>query len=305
MNVTSFDLNHARALHYLLEEAHVARAAHRLGITPAAASNALRRLRVDFDDPLLLRSGRTLVRTPRAEALRDDAKAIVQAAERLLEQGAPFDPETARWEIVLTTSDRVAELLLPTLDRLVARRAPQAQLTVRTVTVGVEAFLRDHGGVAIVAEFAKEGDLRTEPLFVDDFVCAMRKGHPVATGRWTLKRFAQQEHVLVAPQARSGRGVVDALLERHGLTRQITRVVTTFSLALPLLVDSERIAVLPRSFTQRHARSLGLVVRPVPLTMKPFEMLLVWHAGRERDPKHVWLRGLVHDAVRTAALPRP
>ena len=75
MKVSQFDLNHGRALHQLLEEAHVARAAKGLGITPAAASNALRRLREEFEDPLLVRQGRTLVRTPLAEALRRPTRA--------------------------------------------------------------------------------------------------------------------------------------------------------------------------------------------------------------------------------------
>lgn len=98
MKLSAFDLNHARALHHLLEEAHVARAARRLGITPAAASNALHRLRVDFGDPLLFRSGRRLARTLRAEELRAPAKQVMLAAERLFEQSRPFDPATATWE---------------------------------------------------------------------------------------------------------------------------------------------------------------------------------------------------------------
>ncbi len=118
MKGSSFDLNHARALHHLLDEAHVTRAARKLGITPAAASNALRRLRDDFGDPLLVRSGRSLVRTPRAEQLRVPAKEILLAAERLFEQGRPFDPATASWEVRLTASDRIAELLLPRIDQL-------------------------------------------------------------------------------------------------------------------------------------------------------------------------------------------
>jgi len=90
MNVQAFDLNHVRALHFLLEEAHVAvaRAARRLGIPPAAASNALHRLRAEFDDPLLVRSGRALQRTSRAEALREPAREAMAAAARLFELGA-------------------------------------------------------------------------------------------------------------------------------------------------------------------------------------------------------------------------
>ena len=302
MKLSSFDLNHARALHHLLEEAQVRRAARKLGITPAAASNALRRLRLEFDDPLLVRSGRTLARTPRAEQLRGPAKEVMLSAERLFEQSRPFDPATEVWEIVVTTSDRIAELLLLALDRLLRERAPGAELSVRTMTVDVGAFLRDQGGIAIVPESAKERDLRSEPLFVEDLVCVLRRRHPLATGRWTLRRFAEQEHVLVAPLARSRRGVIDALLQKRGLSRRVTRVVTSFTSALPLIVDSDRLAILPRSFAKAHAEALGLAMRPLPLALPPIEMSLVWYLGNERDAKHAWTRGLVRDAVRSAGL---
>jgi DNA-binding transcriptional LysR family regulator len=299
---SSFELNHARALHHLLEEAHVTRAARQLGITPAAASNALHRLRVEFADPLLVRSGRKLARTARAEELRGSAKAVMLAAERLFEQGRPFDPASASWEVAVTTSDRVAELLLPTLDRLLGQRAPGARLSIRTMTADVGAHLRDRGGIAIIPEVFKDRDLRSERLFVEDFVCILRRGHPLATGRWTVKRFAALEHVLVAPLAMSPRGVVDAILEKRRLSRRVTRVVTSFSLAVPLVAHSDRIAVLPRSLAEAHARSFGLELRPVPVAMPPVEMSLAWYLGSEGDPKHAWTRQLVHDVVRAVGL---
>lgn len=302
MKVSSFDLNHARALHHLLEEAHVTRAARRLGITPAAASNALHRLRVDFGDPLLVRSGRALARTPRAEELRGPAKEVMVAAQRLFEQGRPFDPQAASWEVLVTASDRIAELLLPTLDRLLGERAPRAQLSIRTMTPDIAAFLRDRGGIAIVPEMLKDRALRSEPLFVEDHVCVLRKGHPLAGERWTVKRFADQEHVLVAPQAMSHRGIVDALLEKRGLSRRVTRVVTSFALALPLVAHSDRVAVLPRSFANAHAKSLHLEFRPVPVAVPDVVMSLVWYSGSEGDPKHAWSRRLLHDVVRAIGL---
>ncbi|RKH57560.1 LysR family transcriptional regulator [Corallococcus interemptor] len=302
VKLSAFDLNHVRALHHLLEEAHVTRAAKKLGITPAAASNALHRLRVDFDDPLLVRNGRSLVRTQRAEALRAPAKEVMLAAGRLFDQGRPFDPATATWDLYVTTSDRVAELLLPTLDRLLAARAPGALLTLRTQTPDLGAFLREHGGVAIVPDIAKERDLRSQRLFADELVCVMRGAHPLATGRISLKRFTEWEHVLVAPLAQSRRGGIDALLEKEGFSRRVTRVVTTFSLALPLVQGSDRLVVLPRSFASAHAKALGLVLRPLPVPMPPIEMLLAWHLGHEGDPKHAWVRALVQDAVRAVGL---
>jgi DNA-binding transcriptional LysR family regulator len=297
MNVAAYDLNHLRALHFLLDEAHVARAARRLGITPAAASNALRRLRADFDDPLLVRSGRALVRTPRAEQLRAPAREVLAAAERLFEVGAAFDPATDVGEFVLTTSDRVAELLLPTLDGLLRQRAPRSTLLLRTVTVDVAATLRERGGVAIVPRVARERGLRGESLFVDEFVCLMRRGHPLQRGPWTLARYAAAEHVVVAPLDALRRAAGDELLTAHGLSRRVTRVVTSFSLVAPLLVTSDRISTLPRSFALAQARAHGLVVRPMPVGLPPIEMQLVWHPGHEGDPRQVWLRALVREAA--------
>ncbi|WP_394828022.1 LysR family transcriptional regulator [Pendulispora albinea] len=311
-----YDLNHARALHHLLEEAHVARAARRLGITPAAASNALHRLRVDFEDPLLVRSGRALVRTPRAEKLRAPAREMMAAAERLFMQGRPFDPATAAWDFLLTTSDRVAELLLPTLDRFLRERAPRARLSVRTTMVDIGSFLRDRGGVAVVdgrsllrdgggvaavPELRKDPDLRSEPLFDEDLVCVLRRRHPFA-GRLSLARFAALEHVLVAPLGSTPRGVIDTLLEKRGLSRKVTRVVMAFSLVLPLVAKSDRVAVLPRTLAEAHARSFGLELHPVPLPIPRAEMMLAWHLANEQDPKHVWARDLLRHAVRELGL---
>jgi excisionase family DNA binding protein len=41
----------------------------------------------------------------------------------------------------------------------------------------------------------------------------------------------------------SRRAVVDALLQKRGLSRRVTRVVTSFSLALPLVSNSDRVGV--------------------------------------------------------------
>ena len=72
MNTTTIpnvDLNLLFAFDALLAERNVSRAAERVGLSQPAMSNALGRLRVLFDDPILVRSGRGMVPTPRAESL--------------------------------------------------------------------------------------------------------------------------------------------------------------------------------------------------------------------------------------------
>ena len=238
------------------------------------------------------------MRTPRAEELRGPGKDIILAAERLWEQKTPFDPATAVWELVVAMSDRLAELLLPTLDRFVTERAPLAHLSIRTMTTDLGGFLREHGGLAILPEAMKDRDLRSERLFAEDSTCLVRRGHPVTRRRWTTKRFAELEHVLVTPLGVSQRSVVDALLAKEGLSRRITRVVTSFALAAPLVAHSDRVVTLPRSTAVAHAKAFDLELRPLPVEVPPTEMCLAWHHRSEADPKHAWARTVLHDAVR-------
>lgn len=57
MNLSSIDLNLLVALDALISEAHVGRAARKIGLSQPAASHALNRLRELFADPLMVRVG--------------------------------------------------------------------------------------------------------------------------------------------------------------------------------------------------------------------------------------------------------
>lgn len=296
MKLSSYDLNHVRALHVLLEEAHVARAARRLGISAPAASNALRRLRTEFDDELLVRAGRGLVRTALAEALRGPAREVVEAAERLLAVARPFEPRTFQGELLLATSDHVALVLLGPLEALLGARAPLTDVRVHPVPTRLEPWLRE-GGDLVLGPFEVEGEeLCAELLFEDEYLCLMRPGHPLARGRWTAESYARASHVMVSPRGMA-RGGVDEALGALGLRRRVARTVPTFSAAPGLLTDSEHLATLPASFARTAAAQAGLVLRPPPLALSAVPVRMVWHRRHEADERHRWLRLLVREAL--------
>ena len=64
-----YDLNLLPVFVALMEERSVTRAALRLGMTQAAVSNALARLRGTLQDPLFIRERYSMRPTPKAEAL--------------------------------------------------------------------------------------------------------------------------------------------------------------------------------------------------------------------------------------------
>lgn len=304
MKLSAFDLNHAKALHFLLDEAHVGRAAARLGITPAAASNALRRLRVELDDPLLVKKGRGLIRSRMGESLRDSAREVVAAAERLLRAAEPFEPASFRGQLPIAMAEHVATVLLHDLDRLARLRAPHATLAIQPVPLAPGEWLERSGGVLVspAGAFAATDDgdgLTAAPFYEDRYVCALRRGHPLEAVRWSASTFAAQSHVVVTPRGHSQRSDVDDQLQARGLARRVLRVVPTFTLALSLVAESDVIVTLPER-SARRIQSERLVLRDVPLRLKPLSMRLVVHPAHAADERTRFTKALLRDALHAA-----
>lgn len=295
MKLEGYDLNQIRALCALLHEAHVARAAKRLGITAPAASNALRRLRDDFGDPLLVRAGGGMVRTPLGEALLGPARAVIEAAERVVAVGRPFDAASYAGDFRVSTSDYVAQVLLGPLDALLSARAPSARLRLRPYNRPPIEWLREEGDLALRPMLGDEPELCGVPLFDDGFLSVMRRGHPLAKGPLTVDRYAAASHVLVAPIGESDVGVVDRALADLGRSRRVMRTVSSFFVVPVLLQASDHIATLPAAYARAVARQWDLAVRPVPVAVPWVTIHMVWHRRHEADPRHGWLRGVMQE----------
>src|SRR6185369_15641654 len=124
LELANFNLNLLVALDGLLGERSVSAAAKRVRVTPSAMSHSLSELRELLGDPLLVRSGRGMVLTPRAEALAGPVHMLLEDAARILRGGAAFDPKTAARRFVIAAPDFLATLRLPPLLEAVARESP-------------------------------------------------------------------------------------------------------------------------------------------------------------------------------------
>lgn len=84
------------ALDALLVEGSVGGAAKQMGVSTAAMSRLLGQIREKFDDPILVRSGRSMIATPKAEALRSRLRHLANEAEALMNLGGADAPTASR-----------------------------------------------------------------------------------------------------------------------------------------------------------------------------------------------------------------
>lgn len=283
------ELGSLAALDALLSEGSVSGAARRLGLSTPATSHALARLRERFGDPLLVRAGRRMVLTPRAEALRPQVAAALEAARRVFE--APASLELARLEqsFTISVTDYVLLIFGEALDEALGA-APG--VTLRAIPNAVddpERLRRGETDLAVGIYGALPPELRTRPIITDRLVCVARAGHPAVGEVLTLEAFTSLDHVQVAPRGQPG-GYVDEVLASRGLRRRVTRAVPYFHVALEWVAGSDRLLTVSERIARRAAPGLGLRVLEPPLELEPFALSMVWHPRLDSDPGHRWLR---------------
>jgi DNA-binding transcriptional LysR family regulator len=295
------DLSLLATLDALLQEGSVTGAARRVGLSTPAMSHALSRVRLQLGDPILVRAGRGMVLTPRAEALKPRIHTLVSEARQALAPERPFVPAELERTFLVHATDHVLTVLGLVLDRILQAEAPGLSLRFVPNTPDDAATLRDGGSdlaVGIYGDLPPE--MRTRPLLTDRFVCVVREGNPLVGKRLTLEQFVRIPHLQVAPRGLPGGYLDDALAER-GLARRVARAVPFFLTALHLVAGTDYLLTISERMAKAMAPSLGLRLLEPPLPLRPYALSLVWHPRFDADPGHRWLREALSRAAREAA----
>lgn len=294
VNLRALDLNLLHPLDLLLEHRSVTAAARAANMSQPAMSRALGRLRAVLRDPLLARGTDGLVPTPAALALHPALKRILGEVRDLVAR-RPFAPADWRGAVSIAATDHQTILLLPRLMDRIGREAPGLDVTVLPLVARMLDELRDgrlHLTFGIEEQSLPPG-LRREPLYRDDFVTLLRAGHPAAAD-WTLARFTQLGHVLVTILG-GGRGALDEVLARRGLSRRVALRLPHFSAAMEVVARTDLVVTLPRTIALRHAAPLGLTMMDPPIRRAPFTTTTVWPEVLDADPGIIWLRAVIRE----------
>jgi DNA-binding transcriptional LysR family regulator len=294
VDIATVDLNLLVALDALLTERSVTHAGRRIGLSQPAMSAALARLRTLFSDPLFVRTRAGMVPTQRALAIASPLQDVLSKVRAVLATQA-FDPAVARAAFQLVTGDYGELVVLPALLAALAKRAPRATLRVKPIT-DPKAQLAQLGEGAIdvmIAPFLRAGSgVEVADLFSEDFVCVLRRSHPALPSRLTLKSLARLRHLLVSPEG-EGIALVDHVLSKAGLSREIALRIPDFLVAPALVASSDLVATLPRRVVARSAMSDRLTTFEPPFKPWKFTMVAAWHARRLQEPAVRWFRDLV------------
>ncbi|HCL3953202.1 TPA: LysR family transcriptional regulator [Pseudomonas aeruginosa] len=279
------NLNLLATLDVLLSEGSVNRTAARFGVSQAAISVQLAKLRGHFGDEIFVPRGRRLVTTPFAETLREPVRELIEQARQVIGLRQGFDPATTERDFHVHAGDIDAILLLSHVIRGLHSVAPNIRLYI-------------HGSVAapsMIDFFIRPVGLHTPEfsscvLYTDLYCVLADAGHPALADSVSAPDYFAASHIVRHAGHTGAPSFEAATMARLGHTRKVGQVVDHYGSIPPMLVGTRYLTTVPTYFARQMAESFPLKFVSLPFEFPGQTILLQWHPHLAGDMAANWLR---------------
>lgn len=277
----------------LLEERSVTKAASKVGLSQPAMSHGLNRTRRLLGDELLVRQGRGMVLTPRAVELIAPLRQALNQAARIV-TGSSFDPAVDRRLITVATTNTTAFVIGSELSRLLAQRAPNTVLRLRTTSVATSAaFAEDAADVVLLPE-AFPSPYPRERLYDDRWVVVASWNEPKEAD--ALELLEKVPHVFL--DAPSERQRPYEILHEKKIPYRVRQLVSDY-LFIPHLIAQAGggVAVHRYQVGLEFEGRFDLRVEEFPFPIEALGIDMVWNPWLAEGPFKAWLREILLEAA--------
>jgi len=248
MKRKSADLNLFKVFIAIYQQRNLTRAADMLSITQPAVSNALNRLRANFDDQLFVRSHHGMNPTPFAESIVDRVQEALHLLDSSLTVGEDFDPLKTRRTFNISMNDISESMILPKVMKAFHAQAPMAKLECYYVSRrDVEKEL-SIGGIDLAIDVkvvSTTTQVISDVLKTEDYVCAVRKGHPFNNKKISLEEYLELDHMVISNR-RKGISYEDTALKTLGHKRKVTLRIPYYNVAPQILNECDLCGTMPK-----------------------------------------------------------
>lgn len=279
----------------LVSEAHVTRAAQRVGIGQPAMSEMLAKLRVLFNDPLLVRARQGMMATPRAIEAAKKARAALRLIDDAI-SGAEGDAAESKSRILrIVAVNSLAFSLLPRLVYRFQQVRPHTRFVIEPGDVRRTRELLEANACDMVIGYPPvvSGSLHATTLYKYKLCCIVRQKHPEIGSTISLKQFVAYPHVALGAGALPI-STIETAVEKALRDRRMQRIVAVrvpdLLISSAVVAETDCVAVIPEPIARRFQIMMGLSVLNPPIPLPDPKILMIWHERSHRDPDHRWAR---------------
>ncbi len=291
-NIRSIDLNLLPVFEAVYEEKSLSRAAARLGMTQSAVSHAMTRLRAVLRDELFVRHSRGVTPTPTADGIYARLHEALGSVRDTVTERRAFDPGASTRNFFLSIAHPLGPMILLRLLERLAKVAPRLNVaaSTRSRPIDLDRSLREGRTDLAIDWLDPAGDyFKSKVLFEDSLVAVARKGHPARRRPKSLKLLREGRFVKLRPRV-DGEHPVEGLREWQRLDLDTALEVSEILEVFMVASQSDLFGLIPTSMEKLARTALGLRSLGVGPKMTTVPIKLIWHANRDADAAHAYLR---------------
>lgn len=313
MPADKVDLNLLEYLDILLRERNVTRAASHLSLSQPAMSNALRRLRLLFDDPLLVRTSEGMTPTERANELQPLIHEALRKIDKIIQPQTAFDADTTERVFRIMASDYAESTIFPNILHRLREEAPGIALDIMTPS-DVKFLDVEQGKVDMVINRFDTipQSFHKKLIWNDSFTCLFSAENPIR-GNFNLETYLQAQHVWVSktgmgvgvgidPEDVRRLGWVDEALDKLGRKRHITVFTRHYQAAMLLAEQKDLIVTVPTRAARLQQNNPRVVMKEPPFHIPSMDLEMAWSPLLQNNPGHQWMRKLIADEAKKQPL---
>ncbi|MDH1105506.1 LysR substrate-binding domain-containing protein [Pseudomonas otitidis] len=286
------DMNLLVIFEALMLEPNLTRVGEKLFLSQSTVSAALARLRDLFDDPLLIRSGRGMVPTSRAQEIFVELRPAMDVISAAVSRAKSFDPATSTNVFRLGLSDDAEFGLFPALLNALQEEAPNIVVVVRRANFLLMPALLASGEITVGVSYTTDLPANAKRRKLRDIGVKVLRGDD-RPGPLTLDDYCARRHVMVSFSGDLS-GNIDQDLARIGRSRQVVLAVPQFGSLRALLRGTEMIATVPDYAACTLVDDGSLRADDAPFEVDKAELSMVWSGAHDNDPAERWLRERIH-----------
>jgi LysR family nod box-dependent transcriptional activator len=288
MRFNRLDLNLLVVLDALLRERSVTRAARELHLSQPAMSASLARLRLYFNDEILVPQGKRMLPTAHAQNLAPLVAQALADIEMRIMGAAIFDPATSQRNFSICASDFATVVLLQPLLARLESEAPGVRIEISLPTPDAVPEL-ERGEIDFIItpeQFASKAHPQ-QLLFEEKHVVVGCRKNPIFKKPLTDESFFEQGQVIMG--VNHAQTFAEREMGELNRRRRIDVVCASF-LSVPwMLPGTRRIAMMHERLAQIVVKQLPLAMAPLPFEFPLMREIVQYHSARVADSGMQWL----------------
>jgi len=296
--LSRLDLNLLVSLDALLTERSVTRAAERLHLSQPALSASLARLRTHFNDPILARRGNAYELTPLAVRLIDHTTTALEAARRVFESQAAWNPGQSTREFSIYGSDYSFVTVGRRVSLLARELAPgvRFRFMLHNPTIVEDAAARLRSADAMLIPHGFLTDLPYADLWQDGWV-GITSAEDTEIGAQASMADLSARPWVFTYQSREAFTSASRQIQQLGIEPHVEAVVESFLALAHFIAGTDRLGLVQAAVAPALERSAAVRTFELPFAATPVLNAVWWHPVHDRDPEHQWMRELFVQAA--------